>query len=83
VQPIPGVSYADLPGAPADPNQLLVDSLPRPDEPLLLVHRASCWYMARDARQVSRAEADELLAAGARLCEVCLPDRHATWDGQS
>jgi hypothetical protein len=83
VRPIPGVSYADLPGGPAEPARLLVDSLPRPDRPLPLVHRTDCWVASSSGRPVSQAEADELVAAGARLCDVCLPGRAETWDGRS
>jgi hypothetical protein len=83
VRPIPGESYASLPGAPAQPAQLLVDSLPRPGRSLPLVHRADCWVAAASGRPVTQAEAVELVAAGARLCDVCLPGRPETWDGRT
>lgn len=83
VRPIEGEDYAPLPGGPAVPEQLLVAELQRPGEPLRLVHRADCWVAPSGARPVSAAEADGLVTAGARLCDVCLPGRPATWDGRS
>jgi hypothetical protein len=86
VRPVDGESYAGLPGWPAASEatgQWLVSELRRAGEPLRLLHLAGCWQVAAGSRSVTDVEAEQLVAAGARLCDVCMPDLPATWDGRS
>ncbi|MCX5209834.1 DUF6233 domain-containing protein [Kitasatospora sp. NBC_00240] len=83
VQPIPGEDYSTLPGPAATSSAWLLTEMRRAREPVRLLHRADCWLAPAGSRPVSGDEYRALVAAGARACDACLPDRPETWDGQS
>ncbi|MFE2911231.1 DUF6233 domain-containing protein [Kitasatospora indigofera] len=83
VQPIEGEDYTALPGLAASSSAWLLTELRRAGEPILLLHRADCWLTPAGSRPVTDDEARELVAAGARLCDACLPGRPETWDARS
>lgn len=83
VQPIDGEDYSALPGPAATSSAWLLTEMRRAEEPVRLLHRADCWLAPAGSQPVTDDEARELVAAGARLCDACLPGRPETWDARS
>ncbi|MFE2912806.1 DUF6233 domain-containing protein [Kitasatospora indigofera] len=82
-QPIDGEDYTSLPGPAASSSAWLLTELRRAGDPLVLLHRADCWLAPAGSQPVTDAEMHALVEAGARLCDACLPELEATWDGES